>query len=123
MRLACTHRLLMAIFAGWSIYMPGHTLELSYDPFKKPELLTMPPSSTAVSAQASTADQGDVEASVAPLEGELRATIEAGPYSMINVGGEILMLGDTMDGYRLVQVRETEAIFEKNGTQRTLKLD
>ena len=103
---------------GMGFCLPGHALELTHDPFKKPDLLIKPPATHAVS----TADQNTVEASIAPLEGDLRVTIQAGPYSMVNVGGEILMLGDTLDGYRLVQVGEIEAIFEKNGIKRTLSL-
>ena len=109
MKFVTAHVSLVLILAVWGFCIPGHALELTHDPFKKPELLLKPPASNAVS----TADQDAVEPIVAPLEGELRATIQAGPYSMVNVGGEILMLGETLDGYRLVQVGETEAIFEK----------
>ena len=123
MRLASAPRSLVLILVAWGICVSGHALELTHDPFKKPDFLLKPPSSAATSAQVPAADSGVVEETIAPLEGELRATIQAGPYSMVNVGGEILMLGDTLDGYRLVQVGETEAIFEKNGTKRTLKQD
>lgn len=123
MRLASAPRSLVLILVAWSVCMSGHALELTHDPFKKPDFLLKPPASAASSALAPSANEGVVEDVVAPLEGELRATIQAGAYSMVNVGGEILMLGDTLDGYRLVQVGETEAIFEKNGTKRTLKQD
>jgi hypothetical protein len=106
------------ILAVWGVCISGHALELTHDPFNKPDLLIKPPSTNAVS----TADQDAVDETILPLEGELRATIQAGAYSMVNVAGEILMLGDTIEGYRLVQVGETEAIFEKNGTKKTLSL-
>ncbi len=118
MKHAAVHRSLVLVLAVWCICMPGHALDLTHDPFKRPDLLVKPPATNALPS----ADRNAAEVSVAPLEGDLRATIQAGSYSMVNVGGEILMLGDTLEGYRLVQVGEIEAIFEKNGIKRTLSL-
>lgn len=46
---------------------------------------------------------------------ELRTILLAGDMSMVNVGGKILRLGDDLDGYRLVKIKEGEAIFTKDG--------
>ncbi len=50
---------------------------------------------------------------------ELRATLEAGPQSMANLGGTILNIGDEAHGYRLIEVGEGDAIFLK-GTARVV---
>jgi hypothetical protein len=52
----------------------------------------------------------------------LRAVIVAGRGSLANVGGVIVGIGGIIDGYRLVQVRESEATFVKDGKRYTLKL-
>lgn len=46
---------------------------------------------------------------------DLRATLVAGRRSSVNLGGSILSLGDEVAGYRLVSVREGEAVFYKDG--------
>lgn len=60
--------------------------------------------------------------SAAPLEAaggrwrpDLRTILLAGDMSMVNVGGTILRRGDDLDGYRLVKIKEGEAIFTKDG--------
>ena len=58
-----------------------------------------------------------------PWERELRATSVSAVRSMINVDGVILLLGEELDGFRLVEVRERAAVFEKDGTRRTLSMD
>lgn len=52
----------------------------------------------------------------------LKAVIVAGRGSLANVGGVIVGIGGIIDGYRLVQVRESEAVFVKDGKRYTLKL-
>ena len=46
---------------------------------------------------------------------DLRATLVAGRRSSVNLGGSILGLGEEVAGYRLVSVREGEAVFWKDG--------
>ncbi len=45
----------------------------------------------------------------------LRATLVAGRRSAVNLSGWILGLGEELAGYRLVSVREGEAVFFKDG--------
>lgn len=88
---------------------------LRHDPFETPAVLDQP----AVQAPPVQTAQKTPE----PWERELRATSVSAVRSMINVDGVILLLGEELDGFRLVEVHERAAIFEKDGTRRTLSMD
>jgi hypothetical protein len=45
----------------------------------------------------------------------LRATLVAGEASLADLGGVVLAVGEQTHGYRLVEVREFEAVFERGG--------
>jgi len=70
---------------------------LQYDPFVQPAFLN---------ASASA---------VAKPNLQLRSTLQAGNESMVNLNGQILMIGDSYQGYQLVEVNKQSAIFIKNG--------
>ncbi len=53
---------------------------------------------------------------------DLRATLVAGRSSSVNLGGSILALGEEVAGYRLVSVRQGEAVFWKDGESIRLSL-
>lgn len=46
---------------------------------------------------------------------DLRATLVSGNVSLVNVAGQLLAVGEEVDGYRLVHISEGQAIFERNG--------
>lgn len=73
---------------------------LSANPFERPEWLTdaqeIPGGATATTAR------GRID---------LRATLVAGKRSSVNVGGNIVMLGEEVDGYTLISVAEGIAEF------------
>lgn len=48
---------------------------------------------------------------------ELRATLVSGSERLANVNGQILGLGETVLGYRLLRVEEGEAVLAKNGKE------
>ena len=54
---------------------------------------------------------------------ELRATVVAGPQSLVNVGGVILSVGEALDGYQLIEIRERAAVFERDGKRRVLTME
>ena len=54
---------------------------------------------------------------------ELRGTMTAGASSQANIGGVILTLGEAIDGYKLVAVKQRHVVLDKDGTQKTLSLD
>jgi hypothetical protein len=54
---------------------------------------------------------------------KLRATMVAGADSLANIGGMIIGIGQEIDGYQLLSVREREVILGKNGSTKTLSVD
>lgn len=51
---------------------------------------------------------------------DLRGILLAGERSLVNVAGRILAIGEEFEGYRLVEVREAEAVFVRGGVRRTV---
>lgn len=54
---------------------------------------------------------------------ELTAIISGGGSALVNVEGRILRIGQELDGYRLVEVQERQAIFVKDKVRYTLVLN
>lgn len=54
---------------------------------------------------------------------ELRATLVAKHRSLANLNGEILGVGDEIDGYRLRRIDEDQVVLEKAGKQITVLQD
>jgi hypothetical protein len=46
----------------------------------------------------------------------------AGAKSIVNVGGELVQIGEQINGYRLVEVREESAVFVNDKKRVTLSL-
>ena len=80
---------------------------LRFDPFEQPATGSRAPDS---SSQAG------------PWSPELRATLAAGPDSLANLGGVVLRIGEETHGYKLVEVRESEAVFMREDVEVTLRL-
>ena len=53
----------------------------------------------------------------------LRGTMAAGSGSLANIGGEILGIGEEINGYRLLAVYPRHVVLEKNAIQKTLSID
>ena len=53
---------------------------------------------------------------------ELRSTLVSGERSLVNLGGIILELGEEAHGYRLLEVREGKAVFERAGSEVVLQM-
>ncbi len=54
---------------------------------------------------------------------ELRATLVAGKRSIANLEGTILGIGEEAHGYRLLEVRDWDAVFMKDGARVVLEID
>ena len=54
---------------------------------------------------------------------QLRATMLTKQWTMANVNGTMLVPGETINDYRLLQVRENEAVFIKDGVQIVVAID
>jgi len=88
-------------------------LGLDHNPFSRPAILAAP-------AQQPGTRQLDIGK---PLEDrELSATLVSGRMPLVVIDGELLKLGESIDGYRLVGVRQGKAVFEKAGKKHILLL-
>jgi len=88
---------------------------LRYDPFARPLLTTAVPKSVAAPGNPA----GDAPA----WNPNLIAVMVAGTHSMVNLDGTIVGIGQEMDGYRLVQVRDREATFARGKQRVVLKME
>ncbi|MGB7815383.1 MAG: hypothetical protein WBL28_03425 [Methylotenera sp.] len=105
---------LMLMVAG---FIPAAFAEdaLKHDPFARPLLTaTLPanPESADTNAEAE-----------APWEPTLTAVMVAGKHSLVNIDGVIIKLGEEKDGYRLIQVKDHEAVFKKGNKRIVLDME
>lgn len=82
------------------------------DPFQKPEYMKAPEKSKKAINTIKTF-----------WKPNLIMTLRAGKNSMANVGGEIVSLGEKIDGYKLIEVNERAAVFVNQGKITRLTLD
>jgi len=102
---------LVAIVLGVATHASAGERErprLRFDPFAQPDLTAVPGAGPA-----SLARDGEW----APV---LTATLVAGDRSLANLGGVLLEIGEESHGYRLLEVRPWEAVFEHGGEQKVL---
>lgn len=113
MKLRLFQRLIvLVIMAGFTFvsFADDDTPHLQNNPFKQPDL----------SAVADNSTDDDAPSDPAGSQLELRATLTLGNKSLVNVGGEIIGIGEQIDGYRLLVVDEGVAVFSKKGMHLTL---
>ena len=78
---------------------------LKHDPFARPLLPTaLSNNTTTLNATAGKEAQWNPQ---------LIAVMVAGQNSLVDLDGVILKIGEEIDGYRLVQVRDSKAVFRK----------
>ncbi len=87
---------------------------LKHDPFARPLLSAPLPSNTIA---------GTVAEEEMPWNPQLIAVMVAGKDSLVNLDGVIIRLGEENDGYRLVQVRDREAVFKKGNKRIVLNME
>ena len=108
--------LIALLFAGLAMgsgVLAAHAesrIRLRFDPFAQPD------------AQMGAAGNRGQAGSRRAWGPELRATLVSGKRSLVNLGGTILELGEEAHGYRLLEIREHEAVFERSGSEIVLKL-
>lgn len=78
---------------------------LKHDPFREPD---------RVEVDATGGERG--------FEPILRSTIARGNDSLVNLGGHILAIGESIHGYKLIAVRPFDAIFVRKGRRITLEV-
>jgi hypothetical protein len=105
--------------------------KLAHDPFDLGTLqrtlqqLLQQAESKAAAASSSpdgTLTSPPAAAQVPVLTTELRAVMLGGARPLVNLGGTILGIGDSDDGFRLVEVRERSAVFVRDGNRVELPL-
>lgn len=91
---------------------------LRHDPFIRPSLgIAAGPSSATTVSPAGVAPRAE---ELAPTwQSDLRGVMLAGTGSVANVGGSIVAIGESLDGWRLQQVGDGQALFVK-GRKRLL---
>ena len=102
--------ILLALCCALSV--PGYGAEaelltLRNNPFSRPEFFNAPPPSSRVAPKV-----------VLPPEDvvlELSATMVSEAAPMVVVDGELLAIGDEIEGMKLIAVMEGEAIFTRDG--------
>jgi hypothetical protein len=99
---------ILAIAAPRLALAEGRTLQ--HDVFARPPLGFQP-------AAPAPRPGGAAAATAAKPALKVHAVLVAGAASMANVDGVMVRVGDIVHGYRLVEVHERGAIFEKNKTQ------
>ena len=86
-------------------------LVLKSNPFERPLMKDKSKADQKTSAQAALPSM------------KLRATMAAGTDSLANIGGEILGIGQQINGYTLLAVHPRHVVLEKNEIQKTLSID
>ncbi len=87
---------------------------LQYDPFNRPDFETLP---KPIEAKIEKPKQPEV------WDARLFATMRSGQHSLANVNGNIIAIGESIDGYRLIEVHERIAVFMNDGKRYELDLD
>lgn len=118
-RRAASLALLLCLVSGAS--RGGAAPGLRHDPFTRP-------GATGNSVPGAVAPllggaPGDAVAVVeVPWQPELRGVMLAGRASVANVGGTTLGLGESIDGWRLLQIEDGKAVFGRGGRRTTLTM-
>lgn len=93
--------------------LPGAgAADLRHNPFQPPAYAIATPASQAAAA---------AEHAEAVLR--LQSILSAGENSVVSVNGQLLSVGDKIDGYRLLSTSETSATFARKGKRLTLKIE
>ena len=114
MKLAAKTALVVGCLAA-ATAMAGQTAapKLHADPFKTPQL------AKAVGGPVRDSGQARREDWRPQLRGIMRST----SLSLVNVNGQLIEIGEEIDGFRLVGVGERSAAFTKRGFRYLLSLD
>jgi len=104
--------LMIMVLSAFSTAFASDETTLKHDPFARPLLTT---------AAASSESGAKVEEET-PWNPTLTAVMVAGKNSLITIDGMIMKLGEVKDGYRLVQVKDHEAVFKKDKKRVVLEI-
>jgi len=110
----CTYLLaLWALATAPAFGAESVILSLSNNPFSRPEIFNAPPPPPVREA---------VELPPEQVELNLTATMVSEIAPMVVVDGELLAIGDKIEGLKLIAVREGEAIFSRAGKKYSFEI-
>ena len=101
--------LLLLIATAATAAEPPAAPRLHHDPFRRPGGTLLAPVA------------GDAPAPV-EWQPRLRGVLLSGAASLANVDGQMVAIGEKIDGHRLLSVTEYQAVFEKDGRRVTLDM-
>ena len=106
-----------ALLAGWSATaQQAPARKLAHDPFDREFIQQwLQKAAPQAAAPAGAAESAPAPPPAPVLGGDLRAVMVGGRAPLVNLGGTILGLGESVNGFRLVEVRERSAVFEREG--------
>lgn len=93
---------------------------LQHDPFARPLLTARTDTAAANTGATTVATNSDPVSTWNP---KLTAIMVAGKHSLVNLEGKLIRIGEESDGYRLVQVKDGEAIFKKDNQRVVLRME
>jgi hypothetical protein len=107
--------LALCLLSASSLAAEVDLLTLQKNPFSRPEAVKPPPPPPPVA----------VETVVPPeaVELDLTATMVSATNPMVIVDGELLAVGDRIEGLKLIAVMEGSAIFARDGKKYSFAID
>jgi hypothetical protein len=100
---------------------PGSAQEQRRDPFQLPGMAAAKP---LISAMAAVSEPPPAEAEPASVwQPRLRAILHDAAAPLVNIDGQIIGIGESLQGYRLQQVSESEAVLVKGARRMILSID
>lgn len=87
-----------------------------------PEALHRDPFDTSAIRPPALASTPEQEPDAAEAAFELRATLVAKEQPFANLNGQILTVGETINGYRLREIAEGQVVLERDGKSVTVSL-
>lgn len=107
--------LFTGMLLGSASYADEHLIKLQNNPFRLPEIVTRKPEPVVVQVVPVVVEPEAVEL-------DLIATLVSENNPMVIVNGELLAIGEEIDGLRLLLVREGEAVFSAKGKRYTFSI-
>jgi hypothetical protein len=87
--------------------------KLHSDPFEQPDLLLQQTRELEI----------EVKPEASSWQPRLRATMRSAHGAMVNIDGDIIGIGEEINGFRLLEVQERSATFSKDGKKFPVSLD
>jgi hypothetical protein len=101
------------VLLAWSVQGIAEAPVLYIDPFEEPATIDREESSPT----------GNQVSQFGLWSPELRGTMRSASGAMADIDGQIISVGEEVEGYRLVDVRERSAIFVKYGKEYVITMD